>query len=74
MSKPTEEDDKLIAAEVKVQQAFGVNPVDWYCQAFKLADIDRIKTVKPETYRKLVMFLEPFADKLLGKKRGRRKT
>lgn len=70
------EDDKLNEVEAKIQKAFGIDLAEWYCQVFHIGkdDVSRVKEVKPRAYREFIQFLEPFADKLLGKKKRKETT
>lgn len=60
---------KNIDPEEKIKQAFGIDFVEWYCQALNLGknDAPRVKEVKPQAYREILQLIEPFADKLLVK-------
>ena len=55
-------------SEKEINNAFKRNFLDWYCDVFQLKnEKERIRRMKekPQAYRELLVFLEPYAKMLL---------
>lgn len=61
--------------EEKISMAFGIDFAECYCKVFvphqsTKTNIKRIKRLKPQAYKELLSFLEPFADRILEREKG----